>query len=197
MRDVIVLHAELAGQAAPDREQALFERLPYAHRLDVARREPAARAASLRALCLLAAGVLRLRGMPLDPAQLRFSDEGKPSLVGGPEFSISHSPRRVVVALCEGQALGVDVEELGAHGRSRAELVRWTAVEAALKSVGAGLRQSRQVRLAADLSVAELGTTVLRLCPVALSADCVAMLASSEPVGRLVVEESGRMADTA
>jgi len=191
MGDVIVLHAELAGQSSPDGDQAVIERLPYAYRLALQRRDAAARSASLRGLSLLDEGVRRLRSVPLDPAQLRFPDGGKPSLAAGPQFSIAHTARRVVVALSERLVLGVDVEDIGTHGRSRAELERWTAVEAALKSLGAGLRQSPEVHLSPDLSTAELAGVALHLRPVLLSADCVATLATREFVERVEVEEWG------
>lgn len=189
MSEVIVLHADLAGQGDPGREQAMLGRLPYAYRLEIGRRDAAARAASLRALCLLAEGVARLRGAPLDPSQLRFPYGGKPSLDSGPQFSISHSPRRVVVALSEQHELGVDVEEIGAHGRGRAALERWTAVEAALKALGAGLRQSPQVRLSEDAATAEFAGVAVHLRPVPISVDCVAALATRGRVERVRVEE--------
>jgi len=189
MSDVIVLHAALAGQDAPGLEQALLERLPYACRLELERRDPAARSASLQGLTLLAQGILRTRWAALDPSRLRFPQGGKPSLEGGPHFSISHSACRVAVALSDRCELGLDIEDAGAHGRSRPELERWTALEASLKALGAGLRRSAEVRLSPGLSTAELAGAVVRLRPVALAADCNATLATREPVGRVEVEE--------
>lgn len=183
MSDVIVLHAALAGQGDPNLEQALLERLPYAYRLELERRDPAARSASLHGLRLLAEGVLRTRGAALDPSRLQFPEGGKPSLEGGPHFSISHSARRVAVALSERHEPGLDIEDVGTHGRSRAQLERWTAVEASLKALGAGLRRSNEVRVSPDLSTAELEGAVVHLRPVTLAPDCVATLATRELVG--------------
>jgi phosphopantetheinyl transferase len=191
MSDVIVLHAALAGQDAPGLEQALFERLPYAYRLELERRDAPARFASLRGLSLLAEGVLRTRGAAFDPSRLRFPEGAKPTLEGGPHFSISHSSCRVAVALSERYDLGFDIEDAGTHGRSHADLERWAAVEASLKALGAGLRRSAEVRLSPDLATAEMAGALVHLRPVALAADCIAMLATREPVGRVEVRGWG------
>ena len=191
MSDVIVLHAALAGQGAPGLGQPLFERLPYAYRLELERRDQASRAASLHGLCLLAEGVLRIRGAAFDPSRLRFPQGGKPYLEDGPHFSVSHSPRRVAVAVSERHESGLDIEDAGTQGRSRAELEQWTAVEAALKALGAGLRRSAEVRVSPDLATAELAGEVVHLRPVALAADCIATLATREPVGRVEVRGWG------
>ena len=187
MSDVIVLHAARAGQGAPGLEQAVLERLPYAYRLELERRDEASRSASLQGLYLLAEGVLRTRGAAFDPSRLRFPQGGKPSLEGGPHFSISHSARRVAVALSDRHELGLDTEDVGTHGRSRAELERWTAVEAALKALSAGLRRSAEVCLSPDLATAEFAGAIVHLRPVALAPDCVATLATREAVGRVEV----------
>jgi len=41
-----------------------------------------------------------------------FSDYGRPSLVGGPEFNISHSGSLVVCTITKGRKLGIDIEEV-------------------------------------------------------------------------------------
>lgn len=189
--DVIVLHAARAGQGAGRREQALLERLPYAYRLELERRDAAARSASLQGLCLLSEGILRMRAAAFDPSRLRFPENGKPSLEGGPQFSISHGVSRVAVALSEHQDVGLDVEDVGTHGRNRSELERWTAVEATLKVLGAGLSRSPLVRLSRDLATAELDGMLVHLRPVALEPDCVATLAARERVGRVEVRGWG------
>jgi len=191
MCDVMVLHAALAGPLDADRDAALLERLPYAYRLELERRDAGARSASLQALRLLAEGVLRLRGTALDVSQLRFPGGGKPSLDGGPCFSISHSATRVAVAVSNQCDLGVDLEDLGAHGRDQVALERWTAIEATLKAVGAGLRQSREVSVSPDLATAEIAGVRVYTQPLLLAPGCVATLATREPVGRVVVEERG------
>jgi len=195
MSDVIVLHAARAGQGAPGLEQALLERLPYAYRLDLERRDEASRLASLLGLYLLAEGVLCLRGSAFDPSRLRFPQGGKPFLEGGPHFSISHSACRVAVALSDRHGLGLDIEDVGANGRSRAELERWTAVEASLKALGSGLRRSIEVCLSPDLATAEFAGAIVHLRPLALAPDCVATLATQEPEGRVEVVRGQRRGD--
>jgi len=199
MSDVIVLHAARAGQGAPDLELTLLERLPYAYRLDLERRDEASRSASLQGLRLLAEGVLRIRGAALDPSRLRFPQGGKPSLEGGPHFSISHSACRVAVAVSDRHELGLDIEDVGARDRSRPALERWTAVEASLKALGSGLRRSAEVYLSPDFATAEFAGAIVYLRPVAVAPDCVATLATREPVGRVEAEEWGggkRIADS-
>lgn len=169
----------------------MLERLPYAYRLELERRDAAARSASLRGLGLLAAGILRIRGVASDPSLLRFPQGAKPFMEGGPHFSISHSSCRVAVALSERYELGLDIEDIGTHGRSRAELERWTAVEASLKALGAGLRRSADVRLSPDLSTAEMAGALVYLRAVALAEGCVATLATRELPGRVEVREQG------
>lgn len=189
MGGVIVLHARRAGQFEAGAEQTLLGRLPYAYRLELERRDAPARAASLQALGLLAAGIERLCARPLDWSQLSFPEGGKPRLHGGPQFSIAHSARRVAVALCATCEIGLDVEDLGAHGLAHGALEDWTAVEAALKAVGAGVRRAADVRLAADRATAVLDGVVLQTRRLDLAADCVATLATPAPVAPVLAEE--------
>jgi hypothetical protein len=187
MTDVIVFHAARPGHFDAARAAALLERLPYARRLELERRDCAARTASLRGLELLRDGVARLRGAPLDMSQLRFPVDRKPYLEGGPWFSISHSTSRVAVALSDRCDLGIDVEDLGAARGGRAALERWTATEAALKAIGYGVRAALDVRLAADLATAQLADQVVYTRSVALSPDCLARIATRQPVWQVVV----------
>jgi phosphopantetheinyl transferase len=189
MCDVMVLHAALTGRLEAVRDAALLDRLPYAYRLGLEQRDARARSASLLALRLLAEGVLRQRGSALDVAQLRFPAGGKPSLDGGPWFSISHSATRVAVAVSGHCDLGIDLEDLGAPGRDQVALARWTAIEATLKAVGAGLRQSGEVSLSPDQATAQLAGAQVCTRPLLLAPGCVATLATREPVRRVVVEE--------
>jgi phosphopantetheinyl transferase len=189
MTDVLVLHAALPGGFPTARAGALLPRLPYAHRLELERRDAAARAASLLGLELLLAGTTRLRGTAPDPVQLHFPQHGKPRLDGGPWFSISHTASRVAVALTDRGDLGFDLEDVIAGRFDRAALERWTATEAALKAVGAGLRQARDVRLQPDLSVAHVRGEILHLRPVSVASQCVAHIAMRAPVDRVQVDE--------
>jgi phosphopantetheinyl transferase len=194
MWQAIVLHAPPAkfdaGGAA-----SLLERLPYAYRLELERRAAAERNASLLAVELLCGGLLRLRGVRLDPSRLQFPEGGKPRLDGGPWFSVSHARARVAVALSDRCDLGLDLEDIGAAGRDGEALERWTATEATLKAIGAGIRRARDVQLAEDLATALIDGVTVHLRRVKLAPDCVARLGTLEPGGEVVVEEwgSGRM----
>ena len=195
MTEVMVLHAALPREGGAARSAALLERLPYARRLELERRDPAGRCASLAALELALSGAARLLGRAIAPAQLRFPEGGKPYLEGGPSFSLSHTPTRVAVALCDDGDVGVDIEDAlptVAAGRSREELQRWTATEAALKAVGAGLRSAARVRLAADLASAEFEDMRIHVTPLDLGPGWVASLATLRPPVSVIVEEVRR-----
>lgn len=196
MADVLVLHATLPrdGDAGP--AASLLARMPYGRRLELERRDASARLASLAGTALVLAGASRLRGRHVELAKLRFPLGGKPTLTGGPWFSVSHCAGRVAVALSDCSEVGLDLEDApagtGAVGpEATATLGRWTATEAALKAVGAGIRSAGEVRLAADCSVARLGGEVLYLRPLALAEDCVACLAARAAVSSLSVEQVG------
>src|SRR5512137_2583585 len=108
MPDVTILHAPLPFDLPATRAAWLLARLPYARRLELESRDPAARSASLLGLELLLEGVQRLRGRVPELARLSFPQGGKPRLDGGPWFSTSHTASRVAVALSEGCDLGID-----------------------------------------------------------------------------------------
>lgn len=195
MTAVLILHATLPGEIDAGPAAALLSQLPYARRLELERRAAAARLASLAGTALVLAGAERLQGRSVDPARLRFPQGGKPSLEGGPSFSVSHSGCRVAAALCEEGEVGLDLEDEtagdDARGRASRSLVLWTATEAALKSVGAGLRTAREVRLSGDRSFAMLAGTVIHLRPLELAEDCVACLATPVVVSQVTIEEVG------
>jgi phosphopantetheinyl transferase len=191
MNDVLVLHAALGGNASVPTVTGLLAALPYAYRLALERRDEDARFASLVGIALLLEAVRRTRGGAPDLRRLCAPTGGKPSLDGGPSFSIAHSTARVAVAVGERCELGLDVEELGAGGRTQRELERWTATEAALKLVGAGLRELQAVRLDDDLRGARFDATRLHLRPVDLAEECVAWLASPDAIPVVTVEKVG------
>ena len=180
MSEVIVLHALLDGSFDADRAAFLLGRLPYARRLELERRDAAARAASLRALELLMDGIGRLRGAVPDLSQLRYAEGVKPAMQGGPWFSVSHSASHVAVAISDACELGIDVEDLPS-GTDAQQLARWTAVEATLKAAGSGLRRAQDVHVAPDLTSARLDGREFLLQRAALAPDCVAHVAT---VGR-------------
>lgn len=193
MTDVLVLHSMLEEPGAAPRASPLLARLPYARRLELERRSPAARTASLAGTALALTGAARLRGAPVAAAALRFESGSAPVLPGGPWFSVSHSPARVAVALCTGARVGLDVEEAEAAtmaaGTFAGSLERWVATEAALKACGLGLRASRRLRVADDLTRAEVDGLALWLRPIDLGAGCAAFLATATEVASVTVEQ--------
>jgi phosphopantetheinyl transferase len=193
MGTVIVLHAALPGHFGAALDAVLLPQLAYARRLQLERCDVDARRASLAAIDLLLQGAVRLGTGPLDPGRISFPDGGKPVVAGGPRFSISHCATRVAVALSSCCELGLDVEddtgvqERGGPKPSRLE--RWTATEAALKAVGAGLRSAGRVEMAPDLATARVGAVTVQLRSLSLGAGVVARLATAGPVSRLSIEE--------
>jgi phosphopantetheinyl transferase len=194
MPDVTVLHTPLPADLSPPRVALLLAQLPYARRLELESRDPAARSASLLGVELLLEGVLRLRGRALEPARLSFPQDGKPILDGGPWFSVSHTASRVAVALSDCCDLGIDLEECSAARPDRAALQHWTAIEATLKAVGLGVRHVREVRIDEEFETAQLRDRVLHLRKVDLEPGCVAYLATLAPVGEVEVRK--RIADS-
>jgi len=192
MHEVLILHAPLAGAGEDVRADSLSLRLPYARRLELARRDPAARLASLAGVALALAGAARLRGGLVEPGQLRFPAGGKPSLADGPSFSIAHSATRVAVAISDDCEVGLDLEDVAAaaldDAKSMARLRRWTAIEAALKAVGAPLRSVGRLRMGDDLSTACFAGLDLNLHSIAIAADCVARLATQARIVDVEVE---------
>jgi len=190
MSDVVVLHAVLPGALDAARAEWLLARLQYARRLELEQRDAAARAASLLATELVIEAVARLRGEPPDISRLRFPQQQKPYLEDGSWFSVSHSGRRVVVAASDCCDVGIDVEDTGGP-TGPAALERWTAIEATLKATGCGLRQARDVRLARDLSTGEVSGQLVHLRRIGIAPDCIARLATRQPVHAVTVAEWG------
>lgn len=193
MNAVLILHAPLAGMDEDVRADALLMRLPYARRLDLARRDPRARLASLAGVALALAGTARLRGRPVEPGRLEFPAHGKPGLAGGPSFSVAHTATRVAVAISDDCEVGLDLEDATAAAPDDAtallRLQRWTAIEAALKAVGAGLQSVGRLSMADDLSTATFAGVELSLHPIEIGADCVARLATQARVAQVTVEQ--------
>jgi phosphopantetheinyl transferase len=191
---VLVLHARLPGGAVPEDLALLIERLPYAKRLDLERREPGARSASLAGIWLALEGAARLRGRAMDVASLRFPADGKPYLEGGPHFSMSHSPQHVAAAVCESVEIGFDLEDVDPIScdsmEARRKLQRWTATEAVLKAAGRGLREARSVELDDALASGTLAGVLYGLTPVEISTSVLAHLAAVEPIESVVVVEA-------
>jgi 4'-phosphopantetheinyl transferase len=106
-------------------------------------------------------------GVAADRIRFEYGARGKPVMVGGPHFSVSHSGERVVLALSERAPVGVDVEErrvvddalalgrsvfapdelaalarLPAAAQSDELLATWTRKEAVIKATGLGVAQA-------------------------------------------------------
>jgi len=183
----------LPGHAPASWEHALLAALPYAKRLELERRDPAGRRASLAGIALALACVARLRQAPASARDLRFPHDGKPVLLGGPFFSVSHTAERVACAASAASDCGLDIEALPSPAPGAPadidRLRRWTATEAVLKSAGLGLRATKSVSLAADLHTAILHDRRYCLCELSLAPGIVAHVAAREPIGQVRIEE--------
>ena len=158
MTEAIVLHAALRPPLSLPWEEALLQALPYARRLELARRHSEARRASIVALGLVLMATERISGRCYPPSALLFPTGGKPALRGGPCFSLSHTDSSVACIISLASACGLDIEEVDvqADSATRLKLERWTATEAALKAAGQGLRAAHDVVLGDALDVAFL-----------------------------------------
>ncbi len=193
MTRVLVLHARLSAEPDSGALAGLIARLPYAKRLELERRDPPVRQASLAGISLALRGIELLRGGPGDAGQLQFPAGGKPWLPGGPAFSVSHGRARVGVAVGADDGVGFDLEEFDPAspeaGATRTRLARWTATEAVLKAAGRGLRDARAVELDETVQAGSVGGASFHLLPVAIADDVVAHLATVTPVTSVSVRE--------
>ncbi len=182
MSRVIVLHAPPPGHAAPERERRLLHRLPYARRLELESRDPEARRASLGGTALLLEAAGRLGYGDVEPSAVRFPQDAKPTMTGGPYFSISHTAQRVACAASRDCDIGLDHEDYTGAGPP-ARLRHWTAVEATLKAAGAGLRRAGAVAVDPEFRFARLDETEYHLVSIDFGPGLVACLAvSGRPV---------------
>jgi len=139
--------------------------------------------AALAGLALLLLGAARIRVTGLAVRRLVFAPGAKPRCGGGPYFSISHSPGRVVCAISETVDPGVDVESVAAaESAAKLDKIRkWTATEAVLKAAGLGLRDAARVSLAANLGAGAVGEGRYFLHPLELPG-CVGHIAARVPL---------------
>jgi hypothetical protein len=165
--------------------------VPYPKRLELGRRDPAGRYASLAGIQLALEGAALIRGSVVAADTLRFPADGKPYFVGGPFFSVSHGVQRVAVALSEDVDVGFDLEEIGlaqpGAADPRASLERWTATEAVLKAAGRGLRDACSVELDGPLATGMVAGIVFQVRPVAIAPDVVAHLAARVAIETVTV----------
>jgi phosphopantetheinyl transferase len=140
----ILLHGLLSLTAPYAWSEPLLRALPYARRLDLERRAPEMRVASLAGVALALFGASRVRLRTALARDLRFPNKGKPVLAGGPRFSVSHSDRHVACLVSDEVDPGLDLEartERIEAGR----LDRWCRSEATLKAAGLRLQDLDRV----------------------------------------------------
>lgn len=187
MSRVIVLQATLHGDAGQGDDASLMQRLPYARRLELERRDPPSRRASMVALALALDGLARVRGRAVEVGELQFPQGGKPRCAGGESFSISHTTRTVAVAVSGDCDVGIDVEDFGATGDpgpdALQKLEHWTTVEAVLKAAAAGLKHAGTVQVDRAAMRARFVDREFYVRPLELGPGIVAHLATTEPVG--------------
>ncbi len=190
MTDAIILHASLRLPWSAHWDEALLQALPYAQRLELARRSTEARRASLSALGLTLMAAERIGRSSLSPSAFSFPLDGKPVLRGGPRFSVSHTASRVACIASLTSECGLDIEETGAHPDAATvlRLERWTATEAALKAAGQGLRAAHEVVLGNTLDVAFVRDERCVLQALDAVPDCIGHVAS--PAGLTFVVEA-------
>jgi phosphopantetheinyl transferase len=193
MTHVLVLHARLTAGPVPQVLDQLLERLPYAKRLELERRDLPARHASLAGIDLALRGLAALRDGAVDANELRFPADGKPHLAAGPSFSMSHGHRTVGVALSAGGEVGFDLEDIDelpdGSAATRVRLLRWTATEAVLKAAGRGLSDIGTVDLEPSLRSGRIGGSLYYLESVPIGDDAVAHVATAVPVTSVSVRE--------
>lgn len=124
-----------------------------------------AQAQSLLGVALACRLLSAASGHRVGPDQLCYTHNGKPRILGLPQFSIAHAGDWVVCALASAGAVGVDIEpvvaraalprwhtvfdgeELRAARSARAALAIWTKKEATLKASGAGRAELASIRV--------------------------------------------------
>lgn len=187
MRRVIVLHAPSPGPAWAERERSLLHRLPYARRLELEARDPAARRASLGGTALLFEAAGRLGYRKVSTGDLCYPQGAKPRVAGGPFFSISHTTQRVACAASCECDVGLDHEEYTGED-APARLRHWTAIEATLKAAGEGLQRMGAVELDPGLRFSSLGGARFHLTRLDFGPGVVACLAASVPPDAIEVQ---------
>jgi len=190
MTDAIILHASLRQPWSLHWDEALLRALPYAQRLELARRSAEARRTSLSALGLTLLAAERSGRRSHAPSAFSFPADGKPVLRGGPRFSVSHTASHVACIVSPACECGLDIEEAGTHADPAKvlKLARWTATEAALKAAGQGLRAAHEVVLGDALDVAFVRDQRFVLQALDTVPECVGHVAS--PAGLTFVVEA-------
>jgi len=172
----------------------MLRALPYAKRLEIESRDLRGRDASLAGIALALEAASLLRGTSATAADLRFPQDGKPSLAGGPFFSISHTDGWVACAASIDVDCGLDIEMVRSpaadDAAAAARLEHWTAIEAVLKAAGSGLRHAAEVEVASDLRTARLRGNEYCLRSLDLGSRLVAHLATPGPLREVRIARS-------
>lgn len=167
---MIVLYTTLDARREASWAQQPVRSLPapYRDRVD-AMKNPAARARTCAGLALLAQGLEHIGQDASCLNRIGFDIGGRPTLAGGPSFSISHSEQLVACAIANDQVVGLDIEQRRDNISPR--LMRrmsvdqethdaadffdaWCAREATVKATGrVGLARIRAVVLTGDQAV--------------------------------------------
>ena len=189
MNQVILAYSRLPRQLPVAIAQRWRTRLSYAHQLRLSV-DAQAQARTLLGAILACYLLGEAGGSKVEPSQLRYSAEGKPTVPGLPEFSIAHTGDWVVCALASTGAVGVDLEMLDESPAPlqarRAALTLWTTREAVLKAAGATLAELPQIRLSGR--IAEFRGRRWHCSAPRLAANVVARLATARPLTRLSVQ---------
>lgn len=165
---VAVLYTRLNAQACNFRDYRPPLPPPFAERVR-SMRNAKQQARTLAGYWLLERGATLTGWGAVDLSRLGRSAHGRPEIVGGPTFSISHCANMVVCALTSGCEAGVDVERvrpvdvkklqrflapdepLGADTTPTTFFRAWTAREAVVKATGqVGLARIARVKLNGD-----------------------------------------------
>lgn len=69
---------------------------------------------------------------------VKISENGKPSILGKPNFNYSHSGEYVVLVIDKKQPVGIDIQEI--KNKDKEYIKEWTKKEAAVKLLGTGFK---------------------------------------------------------
>ena len=112
----------------PDDEAQLWASLPDDERARAERmNDPGARRRFVTGRACLRWALARLTQVAARDIRFAYGAHDKPFLPGGPSFSLSHSGKRVLIALAAGGRVGADVERIRPVRRLEALAARWFA----------------------------------------------------------------------
>jgi len=207
--DCIVSYRPLAGLSRARLGERWLHVLPAAKRAAVETAADPVAIATLAGIDLLRHGLGAIGGGELTAGMLIYAPRGKPALVQGPVFSISHAGGFAVCAIVRGSRVGIDIEVLA---RVRAESLRrvaraaeldrfgadpygpaklWTRKEAVLKAAGASVFDAAAVEVEEEHATLRgerwyfSGPEVLEHCALAIAGERPGMSVDLRLVGEL------------